>query len=222
MSAFDSGAFDSGAFFAAAAPSADPERFIEVLGAEILYFEVVGENKGPSYSDGDMTAAGLASAGTSVVSLGAARVIPGAVSSSGVGATAFSARAIAQAAAAAAGSSTIAAQTQATKYAAVYTAGSSTVFAPTQVLANGVVGFEGSSQADIGAVEVFLASLTSGGLATYSPSGLALARTIEVTDMDRPSEFRSMDRGLGDSGMDVPPDEAMDRPDEHRSMEVTS
>lgn len=315
----------------------EPEPFIEVLGAELLRFEIVGEFKGATYADADMSAAGLAnltlgaarvlptlhasagsaatslsaraigtsglaSAGTSAVSLGAARVVPGTVSSSGVGATAFSARAIAQAAAAAAGvatsalqaqattngvmsaagvgatnlsarairnasinaagvgatnlsargiatttasasgigtvslsgqytaqaaasaagSSTVAAESQALKDTAVYTAGSSTAFAPTQVLANGVVGFEGSSQADIGAVEVFLASLTSGGLATYSPSGLALARTIEVTDMERPNEFRGMDRGMGDSSMNVPPDEPMDRPDEHRSMEVTS
>lgn len=212
----------------------------ELLGAELLYFEVLGEDDGPAFRDADVSASGfsnltlgsarvllalhasagsaatslsaraigtsgLASAGTSAVSLGAARVVPGAVSSSGVGATAFSARAIAQAAAAAAGSSAITAQTQATKYAVANGAGTSTVFAPTQVLANVVVGFEGSSQADIGAVEVFLASLTSGGLATYSPSGLGLARTIDATDMDRPSEFRSMDR-----------------PDEHRSMEVTS
>ncbi len=229
----------------------------ELLGAELLYFEVLGEDDGPAFRDADVSASGfsnltlgaarvlptlhtsagsaatslsaraigassLASAGTSAVSLGAARVIPGAVSSSGVGATAFSARAIAQAAAAAAGSSAITAQTQATKYAAVYTAGSSTVFAPTQVLAYGVVGFEGSSQADISAVEVLPAALMSGGSATYSPSGLGLARTIDATDMERPNEFRGMDRGMGDSSMNVPPDEPMDRPDEHRSMEVTS
>ena len=235
----------------------EPEPFIEVLGAELLRFEIVGEFKGAPYADADMSAAGLAnltlgaarvlptlhaSAGSAAASLSARAIRNASVSVAGVGATNISARGIATTTASAsgigtvslsgqytalagltaAGSSTVAAESQALKDAAVYTAGSSTVFAPTQVLANGVVGFEGSSQADIGAVEVFLASLTSGGLATYSPSGLALARTIEVTDMERPNEFRGMDRGMGDSSMNVPPDEPMDRPDEHRSMEVTS
>lgn len=229
----------------------------ELLGAEILYFEVLSEDDGPAFRDADVSASGfsnltlgaarvlpalhagsgaastsisalaigtsgLAGNGSSTASMGALRVVLASTAAAGSSAVNLAARAIAQAAASAAGSSTIAAQTQARKDAAVWAAGSSTVFAPTQVLAYGVVGFEGSSQANIGAVEVFPASLTSGGLATYSTSGLALARTIEATDMERPNEFRSMDRGLGDSSMNVPPDEPMDRPDEHRSMEVTS
>ena len=115
-----------------------PERFIEVLGAELLVFEIVGENSGPSYSDADMVASG-----TAAVAVGAARVAPTLHAALGVATVDLSARAIRLAGLLSSGVASVALGAARVVPGSITVAGVGAVSMPSQALANATVSAAG-------------------------------------------------------------------------------
>ena len=157
-------------------PAVEPERFIEVLGAELLHFEIVGEFKGPNYSEADLTASSLAS-----LVIGTARVRPTLHASAGSGAAALSARAIGTTGMASAGSA------------------ATTLNALVQVLADGALslsGFSGTSLTGLGIARFIEAQDMERGAEFRSMErgsfDASMALSAE-TRMERGEERRSME-----------------------------
>lgn len=227
----------------------------ELLGAELLHFEIASEFGG--FADAafgatgastvllpaqrvaatslnaaawattalpaqGVAASGLTASGASVAALGATRVVPGAAAASGGCAASLSAQALASTTALAAGSSTSAAQTQALKGAVASGAGLSNVFVPAKVLANGVVILHGASEAALFGCLVLPSGLAAFGRAASDLGALGLVARIDVQDMERGAEFRSMDRGFVETSMVLSVGPRMEHESESRILEVTA
>lgn len=141
----------------------DPERFIEVLGAELLHFEiVVGNSSGPLYSDAEISAAGATSisfggggitlagylvAGTAAATLPADAVFQAALSASGL-ATAYTPTArVVPGSVNASGAGATTLPTQAVAAAIASASGYSTAFTAAQALLHSIANCAGATGA---------------------------------------------------------------------------